>query len=481
MPETTGFAQPPPDAGYRLGRLSDGVDDDRRRRVHNSTSAAASPPTSPSAGAQEAEAPDGGAIGTVGLSLTENDSFDERGNEWALTHGRGVRFSPWVLCVTGQRLSLARFVGRVAALYALYLVANITAVVALCHLPAVVCSAIFSAATPFVCVMSWVALNRRGSYLLDSLATVMAVVGILLVTHPWTAQSDAKISATAKIVYSVIAAVSPLAAATYKVLFAKLFVNVKWYKVGNILATLASVNLTIGLFLLYIAVFLTVDTSGSGLHVEPNPIARYSVVVQRGTSYAVVDEPLIPWTFAIVGSVCGTAFNFVLNFGVTVMPPLFVSIGTVLSTGLNVAAPYVIAWCNGDDAPWATIPSLLPVEWAGLSLVSMSVLVVVATVVYESSASGHSSSRKRRTAVWESTDDGGHPSASPPLPIQNEPGRAAGVPVPTPQYLREDATINHLTRHDDAIAAGDAAGVVGDHDVFARSRTSSVRLTTAPP
>ena len=245
--------------------------------------------------------------------------------------------------------------------------------------PAIV-AAVFAAAPAFVCALSWGVLpppkpliiqvassassnaalengdtdvlasgafgRLRSMHLAsDTVATVLGIVGILLAIAPWHAAAGAA-------AYFGVAALSPVSAALYKVLFARVFGRRPASCVALVLATLCVVNLTFGLVLL-VSVWALLRGTG-----------KYDAAAfLLPTSLS-----LLPAGWLILSAAASVAFNWVVNYGVTIMPPLYVSIGTLLATALNIVV---------DLAFLHEYPSAE--AFAGIVLIALALFVLIGT------------------------------------------------------------------------------------------------------
>jgi drug/metabolite transporter (DMT)-like permease len=316
----------------------------------------------------------------------------------------------------------ARHTAIMLALFVLYAVANVCYTSALAHEDAALVAAIFGAAPTFVCVLSWFFLptteavapavtarddqeghgnddTRRtdeddtrphrarreaggggggiGGELLppehvppvaqafsplrlravELGAAITAAAGIVLASHPWTpgVGTAASPGAAHARPFLAVAAASPVAAALYKVLFARCFPEAGPRRVASVLGQIATINLVLGTTALAIG---HAATAG-----DPSTQAQFFPP----------DLGAVPFGLVAL-SCCGSlAFNLAVNYGVTVMPPLYVSVGTVVSTVLNIAY---------EAATTGTVPPA--VEGGGIVLIVLSVLLLVAVGVRRS-------------------------------------------------------------------------------------------------
>lgn len=179
---------------------------------------------------------------------------------------------------------------------------------------------------------------------------------MLLITQPWYAITHQSSSnGTSSVATSALfAMLAPVAAAVYKVLFARFYKECGWERVGVILSHLALLNVTFGT--IFVVLF----------------------VVFGGESSPVPQLSSLPWALVISSALSGIAFNFLVNYGVTITFPLFVSVGSILSTVLNLG----VGWVRGGPLGDA-------MQWAGVAMVISSLLVLI-VVVWRRSCSSSS-------------------------------------------------------------------------------------------
>jgi drug/metabolite transporter (DMT)-like permease len=221
--------------------------------------------------------------------------------------------------------------------FALAAVANVCYSVALVYMHPAVVAAIFSTAPFFVAVLSLFVL-RRTLYVLEIASAAAAMAGIVMVSGPWNA-----IGAAPPFFAVACAVTSPVAAAVFKVLFSKTFTGAGRDEVGFVLGKVAVVNVVVGgamLAVVYGAGFAPLPW-GPGME--------------------------IPWLLVAVKSCGSVAFNFAIGYGVTITLPLFISLGTVISTAIVVVADGVI---------WDTWPEV--VGYAGMGVIGAAFACLVA-------------------------------------------------------------------------------------------------------
>lgn len=245
-------------------------------------------------------------------------------------------------------LSSLQGVWRLVFLYMLYVAANVSYVKALQGLAPALVSAIFCAAPGLVLLLSWPVLGRPIQRI-EVASVLLGLGGILMITQPWkttstTSGSDHDNSS----LNALYATISPAASAVYKVFFAKFYSDASWKYVGSRLGGLAVVNLLIGTLL--VVAYLSVGG-------EPDPTSSLSAP--------------IPWQWILPSNAASIAFNFLINFGVTITFPLFVSVASLLSTAANLVIDAVFSGDGGNIGV---------VEVVGLFMVLLSLVVLLFSV-----------------------------------------------------------------------------------------------------
>jgi hypothetical protein len=249
-------------------------------------------------------------------------------------------------------LSSLQGVWRLIFLYMLYVAANVSYVKALQGLAPALVSAIFCAAPGFVLLLSWPVLGRAVQRV-EVASVLLGLGGILMITQPWRAASSSESSSSGGTggggLNALYATISPAASAVYKVFFSKFYSDASWRYVGSRLGGLAIVNVVIGTLLM--VTYLSVGG-------EPDP-----------TSASMAGH--IPWNWIIPSNAASIAFNFLVNFGVTITFPLFVSVASLLSTAANLV---IDALLSGDGG------NIGAVEVVGLFMVLSSLVVLLVSV-----------------------------------------------------------------------------------------------------
>ena len=250
-------------------------------------------------------------------------------------------------------------------LYLCYFAANACYIVALSSgmLPSIAAS-IFAVCPVLVVALSWLLLHLQPTTL-HWAALVAGVGGVLGALQPWKAAAafggsgtgagksptESAHSLTRRDVSIVCAVLSPVFAATYKVVFAKYFAGAKWFEAGQILGCMSGINLVVGTAIMAI-VF------GTGLE-APFWLGHLG------------DVPAAHWALFVAANAVALLFNLLVNWGVTIIVPLYVSVGTVLATVCNtfVDAAFGRGWPE-------------PVAWVGIgAIIASFVCVAVAQSV----------------------------------------------------------------------------------------------------
>jgi drug/metabolite transporter (DMT)-like permease len=241
------------------------------------------------------------------------------------------------------------------ALYLLYVVANACFIIALSMglRPSLV-AAVFASCPIWVGSLQCL-LIRQWPNLFQWLAQIAGVVGVLLTLEVWTIRVGASINASGYL----FAALSPISAAVYKVLFSWAFTPqlsavprssvapdtlnttndtirnsvvdptttllpadsatqppgaLPWYEAVGVLSTISLINAVLGSIAIVLVVF-----AGK---VEP----------PAWTSTADGQA----WGFFIAGNMVAMLFNLFVNWGVTLTQPINISVGTIFATVVNI-------------------------------------------------------------------------------------------------------------------------------------------------
>lgn len=233
-----------------------------------------------------------------------------------------TRDRSWRCHWKGGGLSLA-LVG--CPFYLLWAGANTLYTQGLEYLSPPLVTALFST-TPAVVALLSVPLLHRSLTLLTVLASVVAAVGVTLVAQPWRSRhshtatqlhDDAADGPVAKLlgVFAVLAAAA--CAATYKVCFRRVFGDAPAAFVLLILTIIGGWAVSLGTVFLYVL-------DGASL------------------SQGKISLTPMAWALLCAKSVLDLAFNFLIAYGLALTHPLFVSVGTLLSTPINVLFEFCV-------------------------------------------------------------------------------------------------------------------------------------------
>lgn len=192
-------------------------------------------------------------------------------------------------------------------------------------------TALFSSAPAFVFVLSFVILPDEIFVWRRLLATLIAIGGIVLIAH-----SDGFTGPSATGV--LLAVGSAMLAAMYKVTF-------KWFAGDGDVSQ-------VSLFLTCLGVL--------------NLLCFWPVMeIMHFTHYEKIYWSDMPWKF-LCGSAClGLVFNFLINFGIALTFPLFISLGTVLGIPINA----------GVDAIWRD-DKFGAFKWLGALMIILGFLLM---------------------------------------------------------------------------------------------------------
>lgn len=287
---------------------------------------------------------------------------------------------------------------QVVPFYLLWTAANILYVHALAGIAPATVSAIFSITPALVALLSVPLLNRQLT-LLAALACVAAAGGVVLIAEPWqttssstatTMASEAGASppppphplpvSTSAAILSVL--VASACAALYKVLFRRWHGDAPTNTVLLVLACIGLWSVALGTPLM-----LVLDPS--------------SFEGDRAHAVSASDmSPVLVWTLVCARAVTDLTFNYSIAYGITLIHPLFIAIGTLLATPLNVLATFVLHRVVPKSA-----------EWGGILLVLVGFGLLLADErchVEASAQDGHTVEERRSSAAHEGdTGDAG--------------------------------------------------------------------------
>ena len=208
--------------------------------------------------------------------------------------------------------------------YALWAGANTLYAQGLAFLPSPLVVALFGVTPALVALLSVPLLGRRLT-LLSVLAVLLSAGGVALIAQPWQAGGAAP-GATSRVALGVGCVLGASAcAALYKVAFRRCFGDVPPPFVLLVLALIGAWSLTVGT-----AIFAIVDLGA--------------------VAAALGGAPAATWAALSLKSCFDLAFNGLIALGLSFTHPLFIAVGTILSTPLNVAVEYALRGVVPDAA-----------------------------------------------------------------------------------------------------------------------------------
>jgi len=208
--------------------------------------------------------------------------------------------------------------------YALWAGANTLYAQGLAFLPSPLVVALFGVTPALVALLSVPLLGRRLT-LLSVLAVLLSAGGVALIAQPWQAGGAAP-GATSRVALGVGCVLGASAcAALYKVAFRRCFGDVPPPFVLLVLALIGAWSLTVGT-----AIFALVDLGA--------------------VADALGGAPAATWAALSLKSCFDLAFNGLIALGLSFTHPLFIAVGTILSTPLNVAVEYALRGVVPDAA-----------------------------------------------------------------------------------------------------------------------------------
>ena len=211
------------------------------------------------------------------------------------------------------------------------------------------------------------------------------------------------------------------AAALYKVIFRR------WHgdaPTSSVFTVLASIG-------------LWSRTAGTPLLLWLDPGAFASAGVGRGGSdalaSALASTPLLVWLCVCARALTDLAFNFFIAYGITLIHPLFIAIGTLLATPLNVLATFVLH---------QLVPA--PAEWAGMLLVLGGFALLLADERRETDGPAGAGGDEQEAATNSSHkipgDDEQGGGAAGPSDAQGRAREEPDCPPRSPRGASEEAT-----------------------------------------
>ena len=204
-----------------------------------------------------------------------------------------------------------RALWRVLLLLVLWVLANFMYTMALGKISAADVTALFSSCSAFVFILSVVLLAEPVS-MVRILSVGLSIGGIVLMSV--TDHTDG-----GNVTGCVLAILSALSAALYKVLLKRLLGDPSATTISLLLSCIALSNLIL---------------------VTPIVLA----FAFAGVEHVVWSE--VPWAFLSFSALLSLVFNFAVNFGVAYCNPLFISIGMLIGIPLNAVADRVFHGTN---------------------------------------------------------------------------------------------------------------------------------------
>ena len=250
----------------------------------------------------------GTTISSDGASIASNKSLNKRTLSDAFemtkkctsTNKDEIDLTPnnWTMC------------GLYLLFYALWTGANYCYYRALDSNSATIVTALFSSNNMFIYVLSIFILKEIFSWL-RMFAVITAILGILFIALN---NKNSKIA----LFGSILALMSSIFAAFYKVYFKKIFGDMN---VMNVCKFLGYIGLFNGAFMWIVILILHVT------NIERLPTEN-------------INE--WPWGFLVGTALCGLAFDFLINFGIAFTYPLFIALGIIIGIPFNLTADIMI-------------------------------------------------------------------------------------------------------------------------------------------
>uniref|UniRef100_A0A7E4V2J0 EamA domain-containing protein n=1 Tax=Panagrellus redivivus TaxID=6233 RepID=A0A7E4V2J0_PANRE len=196
--------------------------------------------------------------------------------------------------------TILQFFIRVVPFLLLWIGANYCYSQGLGHISASAASALMSSNVAMVGILSVIILRDRITFI-KVFAVVLAIAGVVVISL------DSEFAGSVIGVLLVIA--SALFAAFYKVLFKKLIGDASLGQVSAFMSGLGLINTTFNFIPTLILVLTDIDT---------------------------IDFHYVPWGPLVGSAILGLLFNFIVNFGISLLNPLVISVGMLC--GIPVSA-----------------------------------------------------------------------------------------------------------------------------------------------
>ena len=202
--------------------------------------------------------------------------------------------------------------------YLLYVGANYSYVRALDSISASQLTVLFSSCPAWVYLLSIICLDKEMFTLRKLFAVILSIGGVIIITIDNANKNNVNMfsfSDGTELFGCILAILSAIFAASYKVMFKKIFGNMNIWYVSKFLFYLGLFNL----LLMWIIVLLF-----ELIHVE-----------------SLVGFDNMPWFYLIGAALLGLTFDFLINFGIAFTYPLFISLGTIVGIPLNAIVDVV--------------------------------------------------------------------------------------------------------------------------------------------
>jgi len=187
-------------------------------------------------------------------------------------------------------------------------------------------TAVFSSSSCFVYILSLLFL-KDAFYFVRLFSVLLSIGGIVLIGY----DEGFGNSNTIGIIFVVLAA---LGSAVYQVMFKRIIGNATGNQVAFFLTLLGIVNIVIFWPVLFILDFYNYET---------------------------LDWNMLPWKFLIGTGVMGAIFNYLVNFGISITYPLFISVGVLLGVPLSSIVDAIVRNSSFD---WIKIIAVAMVLFA---------------------------------------------------------------------------------------------------------------------
>ncbi|XP_076814241.1 solute carrier family 35 member F3-like isoform X2 [Clavelina lepadiformis] len=208
-----------------------------------------------------------------------------------------------------ENVTLKKIFTHIFSFNVLWIFVNYLYVFSLTYIAATDASAILSSNVAFVYALSFIILGEH-FYFIRTVASSLCIAGVVMFGY-----ADGFVGGSNLVPGIVMALLSAVGAAVYKVLFKRMIGE---GKLGQVSLFLSLLGLTNALFLWVVFLIL------------------YFVGLEK----MVADE--IPWGYLCGSSSLSLVFNFLVNFGIAFTYPLFISIAMMLGIPLNAAVDMLL-------------------------------------------------------------------------------------------------------------------------------------------